>query len=56
MKFRLDQLVPVKEAAQTLPRLLRRLEAGEGPLVLTKRGKPVAILKTLPPGTEKEEQ
>lgn len=48
MKVRLDQLVPVKEAARSLPALVRRLEAGEGPLILTRRSKPVAMLQELP--------
>jgi prevent-host-death family protein len=44
MKVRLDQIVPIKQAQQTLPKLMRRLADGEGPLVLTRRGEPVAIM------------
>lgn len=47
-RYRLDQLVPVKEAARTLPKLIERLAKGEGPIVLTRRSKPVAILDSVP--------
>lgn len=54
MTVRLDQLVPVKQAAQTLPALLRRIEEGEGPLILTRRGKPKAMIVALPTSSEGE--
>jgi prevent-host-death family protein len=47
IRVRLDQLVPIKEAVRTLPDLVRRLNAGDGPFLLTKRGEPVAVLMTL---------
>lgn len=50
MKVRLDQLVPVKEAQRSLPQLIKRLQRGERPLVLTRRSKPVAVLGALPTG------
>jgi antitoxin (DNA-binding transcriptional repressor) of toxin-antitoxin stability system len=43
----LDQLVPIKQAVRTLPTLVNRLNAGEGPFVLTKQGKPLAVLTAL---------
>lgn len=46
--YRLDQLIPIKQAQQELPKLVERLDKGEGPLVITKRSKPVAIFTTLP--------
>lgn len=48
MKVRLDQLVGVKEVQRTLPKLAERLEKGEGPFVITKRSKPIALLTELP--------
>ncbi len=44
-RYRLDQLVPVKDAVRGLPKLIARLAAGEGPFVLTRRGEPVAVLR-----------
>lgn len=46
IRVRLDQLVPIKEAVRTLPQLVRRLDEGHGPFLLTKRGEPVALLTT----------
>ena len=46
--YRLDQIVGVKDAARTLPALIERLKRGEGPIVLTRRGKPVAALRAAP--------
>lgn len=40
MKFRLDQIVGVKDAARSLPKLIARNE----PVVLTRRGEPQAVL------------
>ena len=47
MKYRLDQFVPVKEFTRTISEQLARVERGEGPLVLTRHGKPVAIVREL---------
>jgi PHD/YefM family antitoxin component YafN of YafNO toxin-antitoxin module len=48
MKIRLDELLPVKEAARTLPSQLDRLESGEADqLVLTRRNQARAVLVTV---------
>lgn len=39
-RWRLDQIVTVKTVQRSLPKLLRRAE----PLVVTRRGQPVAVL------------
>lgn len=43
MKFRLDQIVGVKDAARSLPKLIARNEL----VVLTRRGEPQAVLLPL---------
>jgi prevent-host-death family protein len=48
LRVRLDEIVPSKEAARTLPRLLERLEGGElERVVITRRSQPRAVLITL---------
>jgi hypothetical protein len=46
-RFRLDEILPTKQAARELPKHLRRLERGEvEQLVLTTRNQPRAVLIT----------
>lgn len=48
LRVRLDELLPVKMAAQRLPEALRRLEAGDADqLVITRRNEPQAVLVTV---------
>jgi hypothetical protein len=48
LRVRLDELLPTKIAARTLPRALTRLESGEAEhLVLTTRNQPRAVLITV---------
>jgi prevent-host-death family protein len=48
LRVRLDEIVPSKEAARTLPTLLERLEGGElERVVITRRSQPRAVLITL---------
>jgi hypothetical protein len=48
LRVRLDELLPAKEAARTLPRQLERLEIGEVEhLILTRRNVPRAVLLTV---------
>jgi prevent-host-death family protein len=45
---RFDQLVALREAARTLSKLIERVGADEGPIVILKHGKPVAMLVKVP--------
>lgn len=48
LRVRLDELLPTKIAARTLPQALMRLENGEAEqLVLTTRNQPRAVLITV---------
>jgi hypothetical protein len=48
LRVRLDELLPTKTAARTLPQALARLESGEAEqLVLTTRSQPRAVLITV---------
>jgi hypothetical protein len=48
LRVRLDELLPTKTAARTLPQALARLESGEAEqLVLTTRSRPRAVLITV---------
>lgn len=48
LRVRLDELLPTKTAARTLPQALARLECGDADqLVLTTRNQPRAVLITL---------
>jgi len=48
LRAALDELLPVKTAAQSLPRQLQRLQAGEVEhLILTRRNKPCGVLITV---------
>jgi hypothetical protein len=48
LRVRLDELLPTKAAARTLPRALARLETGDAEhLVLTTRNQPRAVLITV---------
>jgi hypothetical protein len=48
LRVRLDELLPTKTAARTLPQALARLESGDAEhLVLTTRNQPRAVLITL---------
>jgi hypothetical protein len=48
LRVKLDELLPTKTAARTLPQALGRLERGEAEqLVLTTRNEPRAVLITL---------
>ena len=48
LRVKLDELLPTKTAARTLPRALARLESGDAEhLVLTTRNQPRAVLITL---------
>lgn len=48
LRIRLDELLPTKTAARTLPQALARLECGEADqLVLTTRNQPRAVLITV---------
>lgn len=48
LRVRLDELLPIKTAAQGLPAALRRLDAGEAQqLVITRRNAPCAVLITV---------
>lgn len=49
MKVRLDQLVPIKRASTELPKIVKRLESGDGPIILTKHGRPVASMYKIRP-------
>lgn len=45
LRVRLDEILPTKEAARTLPQALNRLEAGEAQhFVITRRNRPRAVL------------
>ena len=45
LRVTFDEILPIKEAARTLPRALARLDAGEaGHLVITRRNVPRAVL------------
>ena len=48
LRVRLDELLPTKTAARTLPQALARLESGEAEqLILTTRSQPRAVLITV---------
>jgi hypothetical protein len=48
LRVRLDELLPTKIAARTLPQALARLESGDAEqLVLTTRNQPRAVLITV---------
>jgi hypothetical protein len=48
LRVRLDELLPTKTAARTLPQALARLESGDAEhLVLTTRNQPRAVLITV---------
>jgi prevent-host-death family protein len=48
LRVRLDELLPVKTAAQRLPEAMRRLDNGEAEhLVITRRSEPRAVLITV---------
>jgi PHD/YefM family antitoxin component YafN of YafNO toxin-antitoxin module len=48
LRVRLDELLPVKTAAQKLPEAMRRLDEGEADhLVITRRSEPRAVLITV---------
>ena len=48
LRVRLDELLPTKTAARTLPQALARLESGDAKhLVLTTRNQPRAVLITV---------
>jgi PHD/YefM family antitoxin component YafN of YafNO toxin-antitoxin module len=48
LRVKLDELLPTKTAARTLPQALARLESGDAEhLVLTTRNQPRAVLITL---------
>jgi hypothetical protein len=48
LRVRLDELLPTKTAARTLPQAIARLERGEAEhLVLTTRNQPRAVLITV---------
>jgi PHD/YefM family antitoxin component YafN of YafNO toxin-antitoxin module len=48
LRIRLDELLPTKTAARTLPQALARLESGDADqLVLTTRNQPRAVLITV---------
>ncbi len=45
LRVTLDELLPIKEAARALPRVLDRLERDEAEhFVITRRNKPLAVL------------
>ena len=45
LRVSFDEILPIKEAVRSLPRVLDRLEAGEaGHFVITRRNKPRAVL------------
>lgn len=48
LRVRLDELLPTKTAARTLPQALARLETGDAEhLILTTRNQPRAVLITV---------
>jgi PHD/YefM family antitoxin component YafN of YafNO toxin-antitoxin module len=48
LRVRLDEILPAKEAARTLPKALDRLDSGDAPhLVITRRNHPRAVLITI---------
>lgn len=48
LRVRLDELLPTKTAARTLPQALARLESGDAEqLILTTRSQPRAVLITV---------
>lgn len=48
LRVRLDELLPVKTAAQRLPEALRRLASGDAEqLIITRRNEPQAVLITV---------
>jgi prevent-host-death family protein len=48
LRVRLDELLPIKEAARGLSEAVRRLDAGEvDQFVITKRNEPRAVLITV---------
>jgi prevent-host-death family protein len=45
MRVTLDEILPIKEAARALPRVLDRLERAEAEhFLITRRSKPTAVL------------
>ena len=45
LRVTLDEILPIKEAARALPRVLDRLERDEAEhFVITRRSKPMAVL------------
>jgi PHD/YefM family antitoxin component YafN of YafNO toxin-antitoxin module len=48
LRVRLNEILPAKEAARTLPKALDRLDSGDAPhIVITRRSHPRAVLITL---------
>lgn len=48
IRVSLDEILPIKEAARTLPRAVDRLESAETSLfVITRRSRPTAVLIAL---------
>lgn len=45
LRVAFDEMLPIKEAARSLPRAIARLEAGEsGHYIITRRNEPRAVL------------